>query len=115
MQLKEVMISMFIASLSFSSISREANQDSSMVKSIHEYFYYSGFYSNYRHPYQVRSTELITKQDAEKRRGYVRVRYDENGNLVEIEKIINDVCLFKFVYTYDKNGSFVGNSNNLCH
>lgn len=70
--------------------------------------YYTGFYSNYRLPYQVRAEDGIRAEQARQASAYVVIRRDTRGNIVDFKKILHGEVFIHHRYTYDGENRFSG-------
>ena len=70
--------------------------------------YYSSFYSNYRHPFQVKPEDEITEKKALLDGKYYKVLFGERSSIKRIEKVLHNKCIFIFEYDYTDTGEFSG-------
>ncbi|MFA9950075.1 hypothetical protein [Dentiradicibacter hellwigii] len=70
--------------------------------------YYSSFYSNYTHPFQVKAEDKISEKEALSKKTYYKVLFEIGNNIKRIEKVFGNKCIFIFEYDYSTTGDFLG-------
>ena len=57
--------------------------------------YYSSFYSNYTHPFQVKAEDKISEKEALSKKTYYKVLFESRNNIKRIKKYLTiNVYLF---------------------
>jgi hypothetical protein len=57
--------------------------------------YYSSFYSNYTHPFQVKAEDKISEKEALSKKTYYKVLFESKNNIKRIKKYLTiNVYLF---------------------